>query len=138
MKRRKSVKDQRLIDDARLIRAWKKFHREEREAALAGPNGTVLRELFRMFENLQHIRPSQLIKFARSIDWAAIDYATRLVVLHEANNSIIALRETRGLDPIDDPLDEATNVFRTLRNIITSFPPSAGKPRPATANPGEQ
>jgi hypothetical protein len=138
MKRKSEREQKKLADDARLLQAWRKFHREERDAVVAGPHGVVLGELFRMFKNLEHVQPSQLIGLTRTIDWAAIDYATRLVVLHEANNSIIALREKRGLDPIDDPLDEATNVFRTLRNIITSFPSSAGKPRPATANPGEQ
>jgi hypothetical protein len=45
---RKSEKDKKLADDARLLRAWKKFHREEREAVLAGPHGSVLAELFRI------------------------------------------------------------------------------------------
>jgi hypothetical protein len=103
-----------------MFRAWKKFHREEREAVLAGPHGAVLAELFRMLANLQHVAPAQLVGYARSLDWAAIDYPTRLTVLHEINNSITALRVKRDLEPIDDTCDSETP-FRQLKAIL--FPP---------------
>jgi hypothetical protein len=41
-----------------LLRSWRQWHREKREAALAGPHGMVLGELFRMFENLKHVQPA--------------------------------------------------------------------------------
>src|SRR2546430_1412427 len=99
-------KDKKLADDARLLRWWKAWHREEREAVLAGPHGVALSELFRMFKNLRHVQPSQLIGFVGTIDWTAIAYATRLVVLHEINTAITTFREKRGLDPIDDGLPD--------------------------------
>jgi hypothetical protein len=118
MKQRDS-QQQKLIDDARLLRAWKKFHREEREAVLAGPHGSVLAELFRMFENLKHVRPAQLIGFVRSIDWAAIDYGTRLVVIHGLNTAVCTYRANRGLAEIDDGLPgEPDTPFRTIRAIV--------------------
>jgi len=132
MKRQLSDKTQKkLADDARLLRAWKKFHREECEAALAGSHGAVLGELFRMFRNLQHIQPSQLIGFVDSIDWASIDYATRLTVLHEVNNAITAYRVKRGLEPIDDNLPpDPDTPFRTIKAIVlTASPPSEGAHR---------
>jgi len=52
--KRQSQKDKELADNARLLRARKKFHREEREAVLAGPHSVTLAELFRMFANLKH------------------------------------------------------------------------------------
>jgi hypothetical protein len=94
MKRRLSNKEQKkLADDARLLRTWKKFHREERETVLAGPHGSVLNELFRMLANLKHVQPAQLIGYVQSIDWTAIDYNTKLVVVHECNSAITAYRE---------------------------------------------
>ena len=66
MKRRNTAQEKKLADNERLLRWWKKFHREEREAVLAGPHSVVLGELFRMFKNLQHVRPAQLLGFARS------------------------------------------------------------------------
>jgi hypothetical protein len=86
--------EEKLADDARLLRAWKKWHAEERAAVLAGPHGSVLAELFRMFENLRHVQPTQLIGFARAINWTAIYFDTRLVVVHELNTAITAIRES--------------------------------------------
>jgi hypothetical protein len=85
--------DKKLADDARLLRWWKAWHREQREAVLAGPHGVALSELFRMFENLRHAQPSQLSGFARSINWSTIDYDTKLVVVHELNTAIAAFRK---------------------------------------------
>ena len=90
---------------------------------LAGPHGAVLGELFRMFKNLEHVQPVQLIGSARAIDWTVIDFDTRLTVLHEANASISKYREKCGLDPINDALPgEPDTPFRALKAIM--FPSS--------------
>jgi hypothetical protein len=126
MKHRSIAQEKKLADDARLLRAWKAFHREERDAVLAGPHAVTLAELFRMFANLEHVQPAQLIGFVAAINWGAIDYQTRLIVLHEANVAIARWREKRGLEPIDDPLPhQPDNVFRVLKGILTSSPPCA-------------
>ena len=129
MKRRSTAQEKKLADDARLLRWWKAWHREQREAVLAGPHGAVLGELLRMVKNLQHVQPAQLIGFARSIDWIAIDYDTKLTVLHEINSSITKFREKRGLEPIDDTVEDEPP-FRTLKAIL--FPTRA----PTGAKPG--
>ena len=123
MKRQRTAPEKKLADDARLMRAWRAFHREEREAALAGPYAVTLAELFRMFANLVHVQPAQLVGFIGAIDWAAIDYQTRLVVLHEINNAITAFRVERDLEPIDDSLpNEPESPFRLIKAIL--FPPN--------------
>ena len=121
MKRRSTAQEKKLADDARLLRWWKAWHREQREAVLAGPHGAVLGELFRMIRSLQHVRPVQLIGLARSIDWAAIDADTKLVTLHELNAAITRFREKRGLEPIDDTVSDEPP-FRTIKAIL--FPAS--------------
>ena len=113
--------EKELRDNARLLRWWKAWHREQREAVLAGPHGAVLGELLRMVKNLQHVQPAQLIGFARSIDWAVIDANTKLITLHEFNAAITRFRDKRGLEPIDDTV-EAEPPFRTLKAIL--FPSS--------------
>jgi hypothetical protein len=135
MKRQRTAQEKKLADDARLLRAWKKFHREERETVLAGPHGVVLAELFRMFKNLQHVRPAQLIGFAAAIDWVVIDYNTKLTVLHEINAAITRFREKRGLEPIDDGAGapgEPETPYRQLKAIL--FPPN-GAPAEAQLGP---
>ena len=88
---------------------------------LAGPHGVALGELFRMVEYLRSLQPAQLIGFVRSIDWASIDYATRLV--HELNTAITAFREALGLPPIDDGLPGTDTPFRTIRAIVLTPSP---------------
>jgi hypothetical protein len=128
-------KEKELADNARLLRAWKKFHKEERETVLAGPHAVTLSELFRMVANLKHVQPAQLIGFVRSIDWSVIDYATRLVVVHEINDAITAYRTKRGLDPIADNLpSEPESPFRTIRAIVLAPSPHARVP--TGAQPG--
>jgi len=124
MKHCQTMEAQKLADDARLLRLWKRFHRKEREAVLAGPHGAVLHELLRMFENLKHVQPTQLIGFVHSIDWSAIDYQTKLTVIHELNQAITGIREKHGLVPIDDGLPgEPETPFRTIRTIVLTRSP---------------
>jgi hypothetical protein len=132
--RRLSNKEQKkLADNARLLRAWKAFHREELETVLAGPHGVVLGELLRMIENLKYIQPAQLIGFTQAIDWSVIDYNTRLTVLHELNKAVAAVREKHRLDPIDDPLPgQPESPFRTIKAIVL-----APSPRHEGAHRGE-
>jgi hypothetical protein len=117
----KTEKDKKLADNARLLRAWTKFHREEREAVLAGPHGAVLSELFRTFANIQHVAPVQLVGFVQSINWADVDYAIRLTVLHEINNAITEFRVKRDMEPIDDNLPgEPETPYRLIKAILFS------------------
>ena len=120
MKRRRPDEEKKLADDARLLRAWKKFHREEREAVLAGPYGSTLAELFRMADNLHCVRPAQLIGLVGAVDWAPVPYEARLAVLHELNAAITRHREKRGLEPISDNLPgEPDNAYRVIRRILS-------------------
>jgi hypothetical protein len=134
MPRPNAKQEKKLADDARLLRWWKAWHREQREAVLSGPHGAVLSELFRMVKNLQHVQPAQLIGLARSIDWAGIDVDTKLTVLHEFNTAITRLRERHNMEPIDDTV-EGEPPFRTLKAIL--FPartPPGAKPGTSIRN----
>jgi hypothetical protein len=133
----RTAKEKELRDNARLLRAWKKFHHEEREAVLTGPHGAVLSELFRMFKNLKHLQPSQLIGYVQSINWAMIDVSAKLTTLHELSIAITRYRERCGLEPISDPLPhEPDTPFRTIKAIL--FPeraPTGAQPGMSTRNP---
>jgi len=129
----------RLNDTLRLMRWHRAWHREQRQAALAGPHGPALAELLRMFESLKSVQPAQLLGYASSIDWSAIPFDVRLTVLHEANDAITRYREKCGLAPIDDALPgEPLRVFQLLRAIVTansSFPQSREGPTPGSGRP---
>ena len=67
-----------------------------------------------------------------------MDADTRLIVLHELNVAICALREKHGQEPIDDPLPgEPDNAFRIIKNLF-KVSASAESRNPATAvSPGK-
>jgi hypothetical protein len=131
----KQERERERAGDAKMFRAWKKFHCEERDEVLRGSHAAVLNELFRMFANLESVKSAQLIGFIHAINWAAINHSTRLTVLHEANNAITALRTKRGLEPISDPLPgEPETPFRMIKAIVLSSSPLTRAP--TGAQPG--
>jgi hypothetical protein len=135
VRRNQSEKKDKKLDDARLLRWWKAWHREERDAVLGGPYAVTLAELFKTFANIECVKPAQLVEFISAIDWSAIDYETRLIVLREVSVAITRYREKRGLEPFDDPLPGASpNAFQVIRGIITELPASS-RARPTRRGP---
>ena len=110
---------QKLADDARLLRAWRKWHREELETALAGPHGAMVERLVFILKGLTLESAPLLLAYIRGVDWATVDYPTRLTVLHEVNAAITRLRERNGLSPFDDGFPgDPPNVFQIIRTIL--------------------
>jgi hypothetical protein len=115
----KSERDQKLADDARLIRAWRRWHRERLEQALTSVHREVLERLMAQVANLRSAR--ELVNHIASENWSIVDADTRAIVLHEINATITALREHMGLNPIDDPLPgQPENALRIVRKLITN------------------
>jgi hypothetical protein len=117
--KRRTAKDQERTDRSYLFRAWRRWHREQLEKALAGMHGAVLAHLMQELKNVSEAR--DLVNAIAREDWTAVDTETRLVALHEINAAITKLREKRGLNPFDDPLPGAPpNVFQIIRSIISN------------------
>jgi broad specificity phosphatase PhoE len=128
MKHRKSEKAQTLADNARLLRAWRRFHAEQLEEALAGAHGAVMTRLMKELKGLRSAR--ELVDFIATQDWTAVNAEVRLVALHEINTVIMKWRERRGLEPIGDnpefPVTKrgpaeplGNNVKRKRKNVET-------------------
>jgi hypothetical protein len=129
--KRKSEKDKKLVDDARLMRSWRAWHREQLEGALTGVHGNVMERLIAQLKDLRAAR--ELVAFIEAQDWSAVDVNTQLIALHEINAAITQLRERAGQEPIDDALPgEPLRAFQVIRNIMHQFPAQAGRPRPGT------
>jgi hypothetical protein len=110
-----------------LHRAWRAWHRERRDAVLAGPHGAMFERLLYILKNATPQSQPLLLGFIRGIDWSSADETTRYVVLHEIGHAVVALRERDGLAPFDDPLPgERENVFRLIKQIL--FPAQAAPP----------
>jgi hypothetical protein len=121
MKTRRTTKQEKeLADNTRLLRAWRAWHREQLETALAGRHGSLVAQLMQTLRRLELQSGPELLGFIRAQDWRAIDADTRFILLHEINSAVTKLRERHGRAPFDDPLPgKRENVFRTIRSIVT-------------------
>ena len=119
MKAQRCEQAQKLADDARLLRSWRKWHREELETALAGPHGAMVERLIFILKGLTLESAPLLLAYIRGVDWATVDYPTRLTVLHEVNAAITRMRERNGLSHFDDGFPgDPPNVFQVIRTIL--------------------
>jgi hypothetical protein len=122
MKPHSEAQQKKLADDARLLRAWRQWHREELEEVLAGPHGAMIERLMFMLGGLKSDSAPLLLAYVRGVDWSTVDYLTRLTVLHEINSAVTKLRERNGMSPFDDGVPgERENVFRIIRGIVTGY-----------------
>jgi hypothetical protein len=102
--RRANKLERELADNAHLLRAWRQWHREQLEQALAGPHGAAVAQVIEFLEDMGPQSATALIALLHEHDWRRMDADVRFVVLHEINTAIIKLREQSGLPPFDDAL----------------------------------
>jgi hypothetical protein len=66
MKHLSHEQQKKLIDSARLLRAWRKWHAEQLKDALAGMHGDVLERLMTQLKDLRSAR--ELVGFIETQD----------------------------------------------------------------------
>jgi hypothetical protein len=128
--RRRNAQEQKLADDAYLLRAWRKWHRDELAKALVGLHRDVMTRVMTQLKELRSAR--ELVAAIEAEDWTAVDADTRLIALHQINSAITKLREKQDLAPIDDALPgQPVCAFQLIRNIIdpNQFPVTCGQKR---------
>ena len=122
---RKSEKEKELRDNAHLLRAWRRWHREQLDEVLAGPHGAAVALVVGFLNGMGPQSAPALIALLDQHDWSRIDHNVRYVLLHEINQTITRVRERAGLAPIDDPLPgQRMNAFLRIREHL--FPQKAG------------
>src|SRR5262249_49061943 len=123
----KQERERELVDNARLLRAWRNWHAEQLAEALTGLHRDVMGRLLAELKAPRSAR--ELVAFIEAQDWSAVDANTRLIALHEINTAIMRLRERLGQEPIDDALPgEPLRAYQLIRNIMNQFPAPAGEP----------
>ena len=136
MKRPPRDQQKELADQAQLMRAWRAWHAEQLDEALAGLHGAMVAELMTLLDRHELNSAAALRACVQRMDWSTVSYDVRLTALHQINQTIIRLRERHGLAPFDDPLPgQPDNVFRRIKHLL--FTPSPAKadssPEGATA-----
>jgi hypothetical protein len=123
---RKLSKDEKLAETGKLTRAYQQWQREQLNEALAGAHGAMITELMALLDRLELDSAAVLLAAVRRTDWSKIDHNTRLIVLHQINQTIARVRERNGLAAIDDPLPgERESLFRRIKHTL--FPPSSAR-----------
>jgi hypothetical protein len=129
-------------DQARQLREWKAWHREQLDEALSGSHGAMIAALVALLNRLELSAARTLVEFVQQHDWSVIDYATRLVALHEVGQAITRLRERKGLLGLDDPIPflcQPDNAFWRIKQILLSAaPPGAHAGLEQTKQPNNE
>jgi hypothetical protein len=116
---RKAEKDQKLADDAYLLRAWRKWHRERLDEVLAGPHAVIATQIVEFLKTMTPASANALLALMRTQVWADVDADTKFELLHTINDAITKLRERTGLPPIDDALpDQRANAFLLIKEHL--------------------
>jgi hypothetical protein len=126
--RPKTEKEKELVDREKLLRAWRKWHREQLEQALDVLHGDVLGRLMAQLKDLRSAR--ELVASIEAVDWATVDTDTRAVALFEINRLITKLRErAKSRLTTRYPASRCTHFRQSERSARVSRHPR-GKPRP--------
>jgi len=121
--RRKSAKNKELENDARLLGAWCKWHREQLEEALAGVHRDVLTRMMAQLENLKFAR--ELVDAIAAEDWSVVEPIRGSSACTRSTPQY----ERSCLTPIDDPLPgQPDNAFRIIKAMFDKFPAPVGRP----------
>ena len=121
MKGGRASRDQqkKLEDDAKLIRAWRAWHKEQLDEACASAHGAIVSEVMTVLNNIEQCEPSTLLDLMRHTDWRTVGADVRLVLLHQTSEKVMSVRERAGLPPIDDGFDhEPDGLFRRVKQLL--------------------
>jgi hypothetical protein len=120
-KKRAATRAERAqAEQAELLGIWRHRQQQREQALLEGPHKDAARQLIRLLEHLTPERADELIACARAFRPADAD--SRATVLALCDSAIITMRESRGLEPFDDPFSfpavDPPNVFLVLREAL--------------------
>jgi hypothetical protein len=90
---RKPAKQKELADNAYLLRAWRRWHREQLDTVLAGPHAVIATQIMEFLKTMTPASANALLQLMRGHCWKDVDADTKFILLHEINDAIVRLRE---------------------------------------------
>ena len=85
MKRPPRDQQKELADQAQLMRAWRAWHAEQLDEALAGLHGAMVAELMTLLDRHELNSAAALRACVQRMDWSTVSYDVRLTALHQSN-----------------------------------------------------
>lgn len=73
----KRDEERRLAEDARLVRGWFAWHRDERKAVLAGSHGPMFERLLFILKGLTLKSAPLLLAYVHGVDWSKLAHHSR-------------------------------------------------------------
>jgi len=115
----KQEKKQR--DEARQVRAYKRWKRAEIRTLLEGPHRIPWLTFSRMLRQLTLEDPQPLIDYVERAAWLRdADQLTRYIALAAISQRIVKLRIQNGYPPFDDSLpNEPPTAFEVVREMLS-------------------
>lgn len=104
-----------------LHRQWKKWHEDQLKLFLDGDHAQAAKELHAFLLTLDLENGDELIAKVERGPWVSADADSRYQVLRMVDRAIVYLRESNGMEPFDDPLDDDLNVFLRIRRLLAGW-----------------
>jgi hypothetical protein len=124
--RRKQSAQQRAMQKALkerdyLHREWKKWHEGQLKEFLDSEHREAALELHEFLSKASLDSGDQLIELVERGPWLTADADTKYQVLRMVDRAIVYMRESNGLEPFDDPVDDDLNVFLRIRKRLSGW-----------------
>jgi hypothetical protein len=65
--------EKQLADNAKMMRAWRRWHREQLEEVFRGPHGPMIERLMVVLKELSLQSAPVLLAYIRGVDWGTVD-----------------------------------------------------------------
>lgn len=126
VKARRHAAEKRALEKAlrerdQQFKLWRKWHREQCEALLAGPHAEAAQALIAFLNAMTITQAAGLLALVEHGPWRGADPDARYQVLRLIDASIAHLRERAGLASFNDSLpwtDEPPTAFEILRGWL--------------------
>ena len=108
--------EKQIAEDNAQFRRYRRAKAAEYRAALAGPNGELVKELHDALKKLTIDQTEILLNAVELYDWSDVSLGSRYTIISMIDDAIVRLREQNGLAPFDDSIfDEDPTVFEICR-----------------------
>lgn len=109
-----------LLDEAQLLKLYRRERKKQLQALLDGPFGPDVRGLLSFMRTMTLSSAPGLIALVRKAIWIkALPEDHKYILLRLVSQGIARVREKNGLSPFDDPLpDQPDKAFQTVQKII--------------------
>lgn len=104
-----------------LFNEWSKWHQKQLKEFLGGDYADAATELHAFLSKADLDSGDELIALVKRGPWLNANDETKYQVLRILDHAITYLRESNGLEPFDDPVDDELNVFLKIRHLLVGW-----------------